>query len=205
MKDQIKGGKADNLTPEDLARKHHQFVGTIEKEIELGTKIEMEHTNDPEKAREIAMDHIDEFYDYYSGDNGLINMEKKLENESITNKIKKVLREYTELSITDETPADISFTIMVDDHLAGKIVVRPVKLSESDALEIIKITLTDDFKTIKVIIDAINQLFPRFKDINRLVVSPDLGVVNMMFSGVDWEKAGFTRLNDDYLIRFRGH
>lgn len=78
----IKGGKADKLTPQDLARKHHVFIGTIEKEIELGKKIEMEHTNDENLAIEIAMDHIDEFVDYYSNKRyGLKASEKKLEKE----------------------------------------------------------------------------------------------------------------------------
>lgn len=86
-KEKIKGGLADNLTPEDLARKHHQFIGTIEKEIELGIKIEYEHTNDKDKAREIAMDHIEEHPDYYSNPKyGLKAMEKKLEKDDETEK-----------------------------------------------------------------------------------------------------------------------
>lgn len=84
MDDKLKGGLADNMTPEDLARKHHQFIGTIEKEIEMGIKVEMEHTNSKKIAREIAMDHIAEHPDYYSNEKyGLNTMEKKLEKESI--------------------------------------------------------------------------------------------------------------------------
>lgn len=76
---QIKGGKADKLTAKDLARKHNVSIGTIEKEIEMGKKIEMEHTDDEDKAIEIAMDHIDEFVDYYSNKRaGLKASEKKL-------------------------------------------------------------------------------------------------------------------------------
>lgn len=36
------------------------------KEIEVGIKVEMEHTNDPKKAREIALDHLAEDPDYYT-------------------------------------------------------------------------------------------------------------------------------------------
>ena len=115
----IKGGEGDNLTAEDLAMKHYQFVGTIENEIELGTTVEMEHTKDKEKAREIAMDHIDEFPFYYSDkDNGLIAMEKKQEkavknktNESLTSKITNLLREAIELETVDESPTDITYSI----------------------------------------------------------------------------------------------
>lgn len=82
-KENIKGGKAKGLTSADLARKHHQFIGTIEKEIELGIKVEMEHTPDKNVAREIAMDHITEFHDYYSNPKyGLKSTEKKMEKET---------------------------------------------------------------------------------------------------------------------------
>lgn len=66
MENEIKGGKADKMSLEDIARKHSVFLGTIKKELEMGLKVEREHTTDPEKAREIAMDHLVEFPDYYS-------------------------------------------------------------------------------------------------------------------------------------------
>ena len=66
MADKIKGGKADKMSLEDIARKHSVFVGTIEKELELGIKVEKEHTDCPVKAKEIAMDHLVELPDYYS-------------------------------------------------------------------------------------------------------------------------------------------
>ena len=205
----MKGGKAENKTAEDIAMKHHQFVGTVEQQIEKGTKIEMEHTDNPEIAKQIAMDHLWEYYEYYSDKDGLPAMEKGLEkyetNESITNKIRRVLRENTELSITDETPTDISYKIMVDGHEAGSMVIKPTKLSESDAIEIMKITLNDKFKSIKVIKDGIGGILPIYNKIDRLVVSPVDEIVNMNFSGADWGKIGFTRLNDDFLIRLRGH
>lgn len=46
------------------------------KELRLGTKIEMEHTTNPRKAKFIAMQHLTEFPKYYS--RGLIPMEKRL-------------------------------------------------------------------------------------------------------------------------------
>jgi hypothetical protein len=35
------------------------------KELKIGTKIELEHTKSPHVARNIAMNHLDEFPDYY--------------------------------------------------------------------------------------------------------------------------------------------
>jgi len=46
------------------------------KELEIGTKIEMEHTKSKLKARKIAKDHLSEFPHYYT--KGLVPMEKKL-------------------------------------------------------------------------------------------------------------------------------
>jgi len=46
------------------------------KELKLGQKIEMEHTNSKARARTIASQHICEFKGYYS--KGLIPLEKRL-------------------------------------------------------------------------------------------------------------------------------
>ena len=67
--EKFKGGEGDNMTPEDLAKKHNVDVKDIKKEIGIGTKIEMEHTDSKSEAKEIAMDHIAEYSDYYSNDN----------------------------------------------------------------------------------------------------------------------------------------
>jgi hypothetical protein len=50
IKDKLKGGEADNI-PEDKVNK---------KQLDMGQKVEMEHTDDPEIAREIARDHLAE-------------------------------------------------------------------------------------------------------------------------------------------------
>lgn len=54
--DHIPGGLADNNTPKDFDS------DTLEK----GMKVEMEHTDDPEIAKEITMDHLVETEDYYT-------------------------------------------------------------------------------------------------------------------------------------------
>ena len=86
---QIKGGKADNLTVKDLAKKHGVSVKQIEKEIELGIPIEKEHVgNDIDKAREIAMDHVFEFKDFYSNKRyGAIATEKGLKKTEKKEKV----------------------------------------------------------------------------------------------------------------------
>lgn len=50
IEDRLKGGEADNVS-EDKVNK---------KQLDMGQKVEMEHTDDPEIAREIARDHLAE-------------------------------------------------------------------------------------------------------------------------------------------------
>ena len=63
---QIKGGLADKMSVEDIAKKHNVEVSHIKSQIRMGLKVEMEHTDDPRKALEIAMDHMVESPDYYT-------------------------------------------------------------------------------------------------------------------------------------------
>ena len=70
-KDSIPGGRADKKKPSDFNKK----------DVDRGQIIEYEHTNDPSTAREITIDHLEEFPEYYSEDKGLPAMEKKLEEK----------------------------------------------------------------------------------------------------------------------------
>jgi len=62
----IKGGLSDNKTIEDIAKKHGVSVSEIEKQLDKGIKVELEHTNDEKIAKEISLDHLYELPDYYS-------------------------------------------------------------------------------------------------------------------------------------------
>ena len=46
------------------------------RELQIGSKIELEHTNSKKVARKIAKDHLKEYPNYYT--KGLIPMERKL-------------------------------------------------------------------------------------------------------------------------------
>ncbi len=56
FKEQIPGGYATGKSPDDFDQE----------QIKMGIEIEMEHTDDPEKAKEIAMDHLMEDPEYYT-------------------------------------------------------------------------------------------------------------------------------------------
>jgi len=74
--DPIKGGLAKDKKPGDF---------NIDK-LSKGSEIQMEHTDDPNQAIDIAMDHLTEFDDYYDDDKGLPSMEKELSDN------KKILK-----------------------------------------------------------------------------------------------------------------
>ena len=73
QKEKFKGGVADGKTLEDIAKKHDKkgyyhiddMVSSLKKQLDKGIKVEMEHTKDKSKAREIAMDHLWEHPNYY--------------------------------------------------------------------------------------------------------------------------------------------
>jgi len=70
----LKGGLADNKTLVQMAKKHdakgyyhiQDMVKSLKKQLEMGMKVEMEHTDSKEKAHEIAMDHLWEDPSYYT-------------------------------------------------------------------------------------------------------------------------------------------
>jgi hypothetical protein len=76
--DLIPGGLADDKNAEDLARKHEEDAKKLREQLSRGVEVEMEHTTDSDKAKEIAEDHLDEIPDYYDR---LDDMEEEAEEE----------------------------------------------------------------------------------------------------------------------------
>lgn len=66
--DLVPGGKADDVPDEDFPME----------QLLKGIKVEMEHTDDPDLAKEIATDHLEEFDDYYDA---LAEMEDELKSK----------------------------------------------------------------------------------------------------------------------------
>jgi hypothetical protein len=76
--EKIKGGVSDNKSLKEIAQKHDVDIDDILKQLELGIKVEMEHTDDPKVAIEIAKDHLCEFPTYYTE---LDKMEQSLKDK----------------------------------------------------------------------------------------------------------------------------
>ena len=79
MDEQIPGGNASGKTIETIANHHSVSVEKIKQELEIGIKIEMEHTDNSRVACEIAMDHLWEFSNYYSE---FVKFEDKLKKQN---------------------------------------------------------------------------------------------------------------------------
>jgi len=80
QEEHIEGGLASGKSVADIAAKWGVDVKTINKVLEVGAKVEMEHTPYVEVAREIAMDHLMELGPKYY--DALDKMEKKVEKEN---------------------------------------------------------------------------------------------------------------------------
>lgn len=53
-------------SPAEIAKKHGVSIDLINVQLKLGMKVEQEHTNKPDVAREIALDHLSEDPRYYT-------------------------------------------------------------------------------------------------------------------------------------------
>ena len=80
-KDLIPGGLADN-------KPRSKFDP---KQLEMGRKVEREHTDDPKKAKEIATDHLEEFGNYYTA---LNKMEKELKEKEASRRLNSCISKY---------------------------------------------------------------------------------------------------------------
>lgn len=68
--EKLEGGLADNKNLKDITKKHSKKINSakniIQKQFNLGVKIEMEHTKNKKEAEEIALDHLWEDPMYYT-------------------------------------------------------------------------------------------------------------------------------------------
>lgn len=77
--DALKGGEAEEMTLEDIAILHEIPIEYLESILNQAIEIELEHTDDREVAKRIALDHLTETPLYYDDKIGLPNMEEELE------------------------------------------------------------------------------------------------------------------------------
>lgn len=107
---------------EDIAKKHGVSVDEIKQQIEIGAKIEHEHTKDQAAAEEIARDHLNEKPDYYK------KLKKYVESvEQIDELDKKTYGSYIKSATKDASAAR---SLSKDFEIAAK---RAKKQNMKDA------------------------------------------------------------------------
>lgn len=62
----VDDGVSRNMSPNEIAERHGIPVKDIIAQLEIGVKIEMEHTSNKQEAKRIALDHLYELPDYYT-------------------------------------------------------------------------------------------------------------------------------------------
>ena len=65
-KKEVKEAFKSYKSVEEISKKHKVSEEEIEKQLEMGMKVEKEHTTDSQVAKEIALQHLDELPNYYS-------------------------------------------------------------------------------------------------------------------------------------------
>jgi len=113
-KDKLHGGKADDKTPDDFP----------EDELEIGTKVEREHTDNPDIATEIAMDHLEEDPEYYdklissgiADEEDAVNTFNKLRGKSARKKAKEDVEDFMDNDEGEEVDIDDDDEDYYDDE-----------------------------------------------------------------------------------------
>ena len=66
IEDRIPGGKSEGMNIYDIANYHNCDIDELSNQLQIGIKVELEHTSDKKVAEEIAMDHLYEDPKYYT-------------------------------------------------------------------------------------------------------------------------------------------
>lgn len=124
----LSGGLSDGLTIRELCLRHDVSEKFIRRQLQKGIKVEMEHTDDEDKAREIAMDHLYESPDYYEK---LAKMEKGTKGNDL------YIEDEDKISMTFDESEIAWSSIRVDEVTKGDIIstVKSIRPFEVQSIE----------------------------------------------------------------------
>lgn len=178
--ERLKGGVADGKTIEDIADKHNVSLSQLKQELARGVKEEMEHTNNRNIAKEIAMDHLYKDPKYYT-------------------KLKRCKIDENEIAVVGDVPA-MKYVIKIKGRPAGIITINEAvpELGDNTA-EIVDVKMNEGYNDLDSTLKAIRHIWTILPELEKLVttITPENQVI--------WEKAGFQRLNDTFWFASRGH
>jgi hypothetical protein len=106
-----KGSTKSYKSPEEIAKKHDVSLDKIKKQLDIGTKVEFEHTTNKKEAEITALQHLDELPDYYTK---LKKIETQKESSTIRDASGNPYIEFVDLvksgSIEEENPCWKGYT-----------------------------------------------------------------------------------------------
>ena len=121
-----------SLTISDIDNKYpdvsHEYIN---KQVHDGIKTEMEHTNDPEVAKKIALDHLNESIHYYEE---LEKMEKRLEMRDVDEHYEQIKHKYAEGGEVERTPSTDNSVWTAQYNVGDKVKIR-VDMSSSNNVD----------------------------------------------------------------------
>jgi hypothetical protein len=135
-----KGPVKSYKSPEELAKKHGVPVEEIKKQLEIGTKVEFEHTTSKSSARITALQHLDEKPDYYTK---LKKMETQKESNIVRDANGNVYAEFIDIiksgSIEEENPCWKGYEQVGTKKKGGKEVPNCVPVKEENMDEAVRL------------------------------------------------------------------
>jgi hypothetical protein len=161
----IKGGKADKMSVGDIAKKFNVSVEKIKAQIKKGIEIEKEHTNDKEKATEIAMDHVTEFPDYYDR---IEKMEKDAKKKWDVNETKTFIKNLLKEGLSRKEVID--FVLEFNFFLSLNLAKVQQEAKDSNSLNELNVMMQNIRKPL---INGKN-IFELAKEINSIVNNPKM-------------------------------
>jgi len=174
-----KGPTKSYKSPEKIAKKHGVSLEQIKRQLEMGTKVEFEHTTSKKEARITALQHLDELPDYYTK---LKKMETQKESSIIRDVNGNYYAEFIDIikagSIEEENPCWKGYKQVGTKKKNGKEVPNcvPVKENIDEASRMPAQTGNNIFVTLswRGKYYTIQIFFPQSKVPSRLDISDEI-------------------------------
>jgi hypothetical protein len=204
-----KGPVKSYKSPEELAKKHGVSVEEIKKQLEIGTKVEFEHTTSKSSARITALQHLDEKPDYYTK---LKKMETQKESNTVRDANGNVYAEFIDIiksgSIKEENPCWKGYKQVGTKKKGGKEVPNCVSVKEENIDEAVRLqaqTGNNIFVTLswRGKYYTMQLFFPQSKIPSRIEVSDEMQKIYPGSKVVTYRVADF-KPGEPIIYAYRG-
>ena len=204
-----KGPVKSYKSPEELSKKHGVPVEEIKKQLEIGTKVEFEHTTSKSSARITALQHLDEKPDYYTK---LKKMETQKESNIVRDVNGNVYAEFIDIiksgSIEEENPCWKGYKQVGKKKKGGKEVPNCVPVKEENIDEAVRLqaqTGNNIFVTLswRGKYYTMQLFFPQSKIPSRIEISDEMQKIYPGSKVVTYRVADFKQ-GEPIIYAYRG-